>query len=564
MNVRDVLPDYKLGDLIDPATAITLLPGFDPDTLAGDCVFDADQAAWAVEFFPRVLKTVKGTKSIPARSPFHLLPWQQAVVANLFGWYRPDGTRRFRNVFIYVPKKNGKTAFAAGLTVLVLRCDDEHGAEIYSAACSRDQAALVFQHAAGMVKMEPALNSVLRVYGDKGGSQFRSIVYLDQMSSYKCLAADGDTADGSNVHMAIIDEVHRHKKPTLADVLRRSTAARSQPIIVYTTTADYARQSLCNDLLSYSRSVRDNPGDPALPGHDPAWLPAVWEGWEPGEDGDYRDPEVWRRACPSLGYTVEESFYEEEVSRIGDMPAELNSFLRLHLNVVTDASVSWISAEKWDGAHDPDVTRETCEGMRCTGGLDLSSTLDLTSFVLFGEDDQMLSWFWIPEATAHKREELEGVPYWQWKEEGWIRFTPGEVIDYDFVREDINALMTKYDIEDAAADRWCAQQIMTQLEGDGLPIVGYGQGYKDMSPAAKEFERRLLASELRHDGNPVLRYCVLNVMLETDAAGNIKPSKKKSTARIDGAVAGCMAVGRRTSAPEVEESVYEARGFRSL
>jgi len=538
------------------------LPGYDPFAQAGECEFDSAAARTALEFFPEMLRHVKGAM---AGEPFALERWQQSIIANLFGWRREDGTRRYRECLIYVPKKNGKTALAAGLMIYMLACDGEKGAENYSAASSRDQAALVFAHAAGMVRQEPELKRRLKVYGDKGGSIMRSIVHQTSMSSYKCLAADANTADGFNPHFVIVDEVHRHKSPELAEVLQKSTAARRQPLVIYTTTADYNRPSLCNSKLAYARSVRNNKGDEDVVGFDPSFLPVVYEA---SKDDDWRSPETWRNANPNLGVTITEEFLARECRKAQETPTELNNFLRLHLNIVTDAAEAWIPIEKFDSCLEAwDLA--ALAGRRAYGALDLSSKLDITAWMLlFPPADVDLKWrclsrFYVPEERIAEREKHDRVPYRMWVAKGFLRTTPGNVVDYDFIKADIVADAGRFEIKEIAYDPWSATQTALQLQGDGFTVVEFRQGFRSLSEPAKEFEKLIASRTFAHDGNPVLRWMMSNTMVEKDPAGNVKPSKSKSTEKIDGIVALVMALGRAMLVSSVA-SRYETEGIEVI
>jgi len=490
---------------------------------------------------------------VPAGAPFKLQPWQQAVTGCLFGWKRPDGTRRYRECFLYVPKKNGKTAWAAGLLLCVQTTDREFGAELYSAASSRDQATLVFAHVVGMIKQEPELSKRLTVYGASGGSMQRSVVFPEEMSSYKCLAADANTADGANVHFAVVDEVHRHKTPELAEILQKSTAARREPLIMYTTTADYNHPSLCNDLLRYAKAVRDNDGDPNKPGYDEAFLPVVYEA---SKDEDWTDRNLWYRVNPNLGVTVPEEFLAREAQKAAESPTTLNNFLRLHLNIVTDADVAFLDMSQWDRCNGA-VSAEELAGRPCYGGLDLATTKDVAAFVLlFPEDgNAVLPWFWVPAESARERERKDKVPYLTWAAGGHVELTEGDVVDYDAIRVSINEAAKLYDIREIAIDRWNSTQLQNQLMGDGFEVVPFGQGYASMSAPTKELEKLVIAGNLKHAGHPVLRWMAGNTMVATDAAANLKPAKDKSTEKIDGIVALIMALGRCMAQPMEEEDV---------
>jgi len=528
---------------------IKLIPGYDPFRDAGDCVFDAAAAQLAIDFFPECLTHVKAKW---AGKPLQLEPWQQAIIANLFGWKRPDGTRRYREALIYVPRKNGKTAICAGLALLLLFCDGEKGAEIYSAAAEEGQARLAWTMAKQMVLQEPYLASRAKIYGG-------AIVYEQMASTYKPLSADADTKHGFSTHAAIVDELHVHKNRDLLDVLITSTGARTQPLIIEITTADYARPgSICNEKHEYASKVRD--GIIA----DASFLPVIYEA---KPEDDWTKPETWAKANPNLGVSISHEYLARECKRAQDTPGYENTFKRLHLNIITEQASRWLSMERWDAAA-PRRPLEQLAGADCFGGLDLSSTTDLAALVLSFPDDaggfDLLPVFWIPGDSAIERELRDRVPYPAWIAQGIIRQTEGDVVDYDVIRRDINELAKLYHIRELAIDRWNAQQITTQLQGDGIEVVPFGQGYHSMSPASKEFEKLVLAGELRHAANPVLRWMASNVALETDAAGNIKPSKKRSTERIDGIVAAIMAIGRATVAQGDGRSVYSERGIDTL
>ena len=541
-----------------------LLPGYDPLAQAGDCTFDPKVAQFACDFFPNELKHAKGPL---AGQPFILEPWQQGLVGCMFGWKRPDGTRRYREVFLYIGKKNGKSAIVSGLILLVMKYDEEFGAEIYSAASSHDQAALIFNYASGMVVQSKSLSSIFKVYGGYGGGVGKSIFYPDKMNSYKCLSADADTADGSNVHFAAIDELHRHKKPDLADILQKSTAARSQPLIVYTTTADYNRPSLCNTKLTYAKSVRDNDGDENAVGYDPAFLPVIFEA---EADDDWKSPVTWQKANPNMGVTIPESFLARECKKAQEMPTELNNFLRLHLNIVTDSDVAWLDLSQWDSCCLPALAftdhEAACAGRECVIGLDLSTTTDLTAAVAVFDDGDggysVVPHFWMPADTARQHQDVDRVPYLTWAQQGFVHLTPGNVVDYEAVRRFIrDTLGQRYQVREIAFDPWNATGLATQLAGDGFELVQFRQGYVSMSGPSKLLETLVLRGKLNHGGHPVLRWNAGNVTIEQDAAGNIKPNKTKSTGRIDGIIGLVMALGRYQVAPSAGASVYEERGL---
>lgn len=517
-----------------------LIPGsYCPFATAGDCWFDEEEAERRVSFFPLVLKHISATPTVPAGAPFELPPWEQAIVGCIFGWKRLDGTRRYRDVFIYLPKKSGKTTLGAGLLLCAWMLDHEFGAEIYSAAASRDQAAKVFRHVAGMVKIEPELRKRLRIYGDKGGSSVRSILNASELSSYQPLSADAGVEDGFKPHIVIVDELHRHKKPDLAELLRRSTGASVSPLIITLTTADFNRPSLCNDSIKYARTVRDNKGDPNQPGFDEAFLPVICEA---DKDDDWTDPKVWRRVNPNMGITVTEEFLARECLLAQSSPTKKNDFLRFNLNIITDSAVAFFDMDRW---------RECAgdigdlEGCVCWAGLDMGSTKDTTSFVLIfpGDKLRILPFFWIPGETARKRGEEDKVPYPSWIADGFMRATKGDQCDYDAVFKDICELGDLYNIQEINFDPWNSTQISNQLAVEGFEVVKFIQGMRSLNAPTKELERLILARELLHGGHPILDWMAGNTVVITDTNQNVRPNKDASTDRIDGIVSTIMAIG---------------------
>jgi phage terminase large subunit-like protein len=527
------------------------LPGYDSIASAdpGDW-FDGDAAQTAVDFFHECLVYIEGEK---AGEPFILELWQQAIIVAIFGWKREDGTRRYREAFVYVPRKNGKTPLAAGMVLLMMFTDHEPGAQIYSAAAEREQAALVFRHAAGMILREPELEARSKIY-----KAFRSIEFAEENTVYKALSADADTKHGLNVHAAVIDELHAHPNRDLVDVLVTGTGSRRQPLIVYITTADYDRPSICNEKHDYACKVRDG----LIRNH--AFLPVVYEATA---DDDWTSPDTWAKANPNLNVSVRMEYLENECAKAKDQPTYENTFKRLHLNMKTQQDVRWLSMAAWD-ASDGTFNLDDMRGKPCFAAMDLASTTDTATFVmLFPDGDNYNLWLdvWIPADRAKEREDRDRVPYMTWREMGHLKTTPGNVIDYEFIKRDIAAHKAKFDIKVVGYDPWNATQIALQLkDNDGMNMLEFRQGYQSMNEPMKVFEKLVIEKRIRHNGNPVLRWMASNVAAKIDPAGNIKPDKAKSTGRIDGIVSAIMATGLAISNTDGGTSIYESRGFLTL
>jgi phage terminase large subunit-like protein len=561
---------------------MTLIPGYDPIATAPPGYwFDVAAAEDVIAFFAECLQHVKGKKG---GQPFLLEPWQQAKTGCIFGWKTPENTRRYREVFAYEPRKQGKTPWSAGIVLYTLIRDPEAGIEAYSAASDKEQAALCYQYAHGMILQEPELKARIKVY-----TATKVFEYLERFAYYKVLSAVPDSKHGLNVHLGIIDETHAHPNAELIDVITTGTAARTQSLIVHTTTADWLRESVCNEKYEYACKVRDGVVQ------DPAFLPIIYEATPPADEETdplwWTKEAVWRQANPNYGVSVEPDYIQRACQEALEVPRKRNVFKRLHLNIRTGQENIWFGLEAWDACADRDFDWQRLEGQACFAGLDLASVSDLCAFVLYFPDFQaVLPYFWLPQQTIAKRTAAAGVDYQTWVEQGHIRITPGNATDYDRIRMDITTrdaartilaaqracapsaipetelpaalfLGDRFQIREIPIDRWNSTQLQTQLAGDGFEVVPFGQGFASMSAPSKELERLITAKTLRQNGHPVLRWMASHVAVEEDAAGNLKPSKRKSTEKIDGIVALVMAIGRALVAdPATGPSVYERRG----
>jgi phage terminase large subunit-like protein len=501
------------------------------------CSLDKEAASIAVDFFEENLTHAKGELG---GKPFLLEPWQKEYISTLFGTMQGE-VRQYRTSLLAIPRKNGKSTLCAGIA-LKLMFDGEPGAEIYSCAADRDQARLVFEMAKVCVENSPKLRSRLRVFRN-------SIVREDTHSTYKALSAEAFTKHGLNAHGIIFDELHAQPDRELWDVMTTSTGARRQPLCVAITTAGFDRKSICWEIWRYALAVRDG----AI--KDETFLPAIYAA---DPEDDWTKEETWRKANPNLGVSVKLDDLRVRCKRAQDMPSEENTFRRLHLNQWTEQDTRWLRMEHWAQGNKPCPVM--LDGRECFAGLDLASTFDTTCFCLLFQLDDGTFWvephFWIPEDNMRERVKRDRVPYDQWAKEGKLHLTHGNVTDFDQVRADIMALTKKYNVRQVAVDRWNATQLTQQLQGDGVNVLGFGQGYGSMSSPAKALEAAVVAGRLLHGGHPVLAWQASNVAIQQDHAGNIKPSKAKSNERIDGIVALTMALGihATATAPPPEQS----------
>lgn len=512
--------------------------------------FDEASAQIAIAFF----ELLKHSKGEWAGQTIELEPWQQFVVWSLFGWKRADGTRRFRTCYLEVARKNGKSTLAAGLGLFLMTADGEPGAEVYSAATKRDQARITHAEATRMVKASPHLRRRLTVYRD-------NIHIKDTASKFEPLGRDTDSTDGLNVHAAIVDEVHAHKTRDLWDLIETATGARRQPLLIAITTAGYNRQSLCWQQHEYTNKVLDGVIE------DDSWFGIIF-GIDEGDD--WQDEAVWGKANPNLGVSKKLDDMRRLAKRAKDMPSAINSFLRLHLDVWTQSETKWIPRDHWD-ACGAAVDAAGLRGRSTYGGLDLSSTTDITALLWVfppqSEDDlyKVLCRFWIPQEAMVERSRRDRVPYDAWVRAGYITVTPGNVIDYEYILNQIDEDMAVYDIPELAFDRWGASRIQTQLAelGDEDFLVQFGQGFASMSGPMKELEKLIRGHKLAHGNNPVLNWMADNLVVRTDPAGNIKPDKARSLEKIDGMVALVMALDRATRHVEAG-SAYDEHEVRSV
>lgn len=549
---------------------LRLIPNYDPWATKGDSWLDHDAARRAIDFFHECLRHVEGAK---AGELFVLEPWQQAIVGNLFGWKRKDASgrvvRRYREFFLYVPRKNGKTPLAAGICCYVLFCDNEPGAQIYSAAAEKDQAAYLFRQAKGMIEREPELASRATIYGGSSGTGGQRCIVLksDPASVYKVLSADADTKHGGNSHLVLIDELHAQPNRDLVDVLASSTASknRAQPILGYITTADYDRPSICNEKHDYACRVRDNNGDPSKPGYDPGFLPIIYETLP---DEDWKSPEVWKKCNPNYGVSVSEEYLARECQKAQEQPAYENTFKRLHLNMKTTTDVKLIPLDAWDQCvgrlHDDDAM-----GLTWYGGLDLASTEDLASFTLSALDANDIlwskTWVWCPVVKIEKRKRMR-IPYDVWAKEGHLIATGGDQIDYAVIEQQIEELAGKYTIAEIGFDGWNAAQITQNLTAKGLTLIKIPQSFRELSAPSKEMLRRIKGRTFRHEGSPLVRWCAGNVAADFDGrlpSGEsvvdqvekvpIKPSKKKSADKIDPIASTVISINRLIAHPAAQD-----------
>jgi phage terminase large subunit-like protein len=492
---------------------------------------DQAKADRVYAFFEGVLKHSKGQT---AGQPFRLLPWQKYVLGEIFGRLNPDGTRQYRQAYIEIPKKNGKSTLLAGICLYCLLADGEPGAEIFGAACDREQAGIIYREMASMVRASPALSKVLEVVDSR-----KTIIHRSSNSLYRVLSADSFRQEGLNIHACAFDEVHAQRgNRALWDALRYGGAARRQPLcpIGITTAGEMNTSHLWWDLHTYAEKCA---ADPAF---DPTFFGAIYAA---DRKDDWKDPKTWYRANPSLGETISEESFRADCRAAENSATQLNAFLRYRLNIPTSSDVRWLRPDQIGACNGGPP--EPLEGRECWCGLDLASTYDTTAFVAVFPDEHghydVLARFWIPEHNAEERSKNDRVDYMRWAADGEMTLTEGKSTDYKRVKADILAFAQKYRVRQLAIDRWNATAIATELADEGLPVTMFGQGFASMTAPTRKIEGMFVDGKLRLAGNKVLNWQLGNAAVQTDPAGNVKVSKQKSTERIDGVVALIMAAG---------------------
>lgn len=546
----------------------------------GKYYFDREEAANACAFFPECLSHSKGEF---AGTPFTLEPWEELLVMlPVFGWkHQSSGLRRFRKVYVEIPKKNGKSKFCAGLGVYMTFCDGEPGAEVVCAAADREQAAIVFEEARNMVEDCQELLDRATIYR-------RSIVYHETRSSFKVLSADARTKHGPNIQCLIFDELHAQADRELFETLEKGIAARRQPLIIMITTAGDDTESICYEQHEYAESVIKDGGDESF-------LPVLFN---LSRTSDWTNPEVVASVNPCMGVTVKTDYIINEITSALKDPRKQNAFKRLHCNIWTQQSKLWIPVEQWDACK-ADIDLKLLIARACAGGLDLSSKTDLTSFVLAfkhmdndpndpysrwtkdkpkdAENDPdvvilepekempgreakkparkfrinfsvtLVPFFWMPEASLTERIKTDRFGYDIMKDAGLLELTEGEIIDYDAIYDKIKEdLAPTYKLKagEIGYDPWNATQLATALTKDGFHMIETPQTMNHLTEPSKVFEAMVKAKRIRHDGNKILRWCIENVAVKEDTSGNIKPVKPSKSKRIDGVVASVLALGR--------------------
>jgi phage terminase large subunit-like protein len=527
--------------------------------LAG-CTFDLAAAEYVGEFFRRFLRHSKGSDF--AGKPFELLDWQRDdIFYPLYGWKRPDGTRRYRKAYVEIPKKNGKSTIASGVGLFMTVGDGEPGAEVYSAATDRGQAGIVHGEAINMVDASPALSRALKI--NRSSS---TISHPRSLSVYKALSSEAANKEGLNAHCILADELHVWYGRKLWDALKYAFSARRQGLMFIITTAGDDMTSVCREEHDYAQSIINGTvfNDRYL-----AYIRAA------GKDDDLEKPETWRRANPSMGVTIIESDFAAELEEAKKSPASWSGFKRYRFNIWASGTNPWLKQDAWARCK-RDFTAEQLLGRKCYAGLDLSMGEDMTALLLLfppigdgSTDDgyKLLPFFWLPEDTALDPDQLNPYRGWAEADEKFLETHPGNVCDYTFVEKRIVELHQLYPIIELAYDPYRAEQLTQSLEDNhSIARVKFPQTVPNFATPTAEFERLVLAGQLHHNGHPILSWQAGHVSVKTDANNNKRPVKPPHGDRrkIDGIVAAIQALARAISTDGNGPSVYEKRDMYVL
>lgn len=496
------------------------------------CYFDDAAGEFVCEFIETFCVVSKGRK---AGERFKLLPWQRELILLLYGWKNPDGTRRFKTAYVEIAKKNGKSTLVAALVLFEIIFGDTRG-EIYLCARTKRQATIIYNDAIPMVKASPMLSDRLALH-----EYYKRLDNPNTGSYIEVLSGDAQQAeekDGYDASVVIFDELHRQRDARLWNVMKYSGVARSQPIHLSITTAGDSKNSVCYEQHQRSKAILSGKND-----WDTTHL-AILHCASPKDNLD--DPKTWKKANPSLGITLSEADFKRELEEAKQLPRNFDLFKRLRLNLWIEGDSPWLPMDRW---HECKTTIDANElrGKECYAGLDLSKRIDLTALVLlFPHEDgtyNVLPWYWAPEDCADRRETLDKVPYRQWARAGYMTLTTGEVVSYEAVKEKLKELATIYQIKQIAADPFESFHLCEELRNEGYNVNQFRQSFVNFNVPCKELEGLLLQKKIKHPGNKVLDWNMGNVVVSEDGTGLLRPSRKKSTEKIDGAVCLLMALG---------------------
>jgi phage terminase large subunit-like protein len=507
----------------------------------------------------RFLEQLPHVKGPLAGTLFRLEPWQCFVVTTAFGWVlRDTGSRRFRYGYIEVPRGNGKSFLSSGIALYGLAADGESGAEVYSAATTAAQARITYGDAERMLRKRPALI-------EKLGLRISSHAISQQKSgsTFGALSREAKNHDGKNIHVAVVDELHAHRTRELWEVLITGAAKRPQSLIWAITTAGTDTAGICYEVRGdVIKMLEGTPKDELF---------GVI--WTLDEGDNWRNEASWAKANPNWHASIDHRMYRAAANGAMQSAAKENGFLTKHCNVWCNADVGWMDMDEWDRCADSALREADFLKAPCTLGLDLASKKDFACRAkvfwrdLPAEDARTVRHYYLfVDSYLPKRavDESKNSQLAGWVKDGWVKVTPGSTLDFEAVKEDVRSDMRLHAPQQVGFDDWQANQFSGEMQAEGVTMVEVPNNVKHFSEPMKMLEALVLEGRLHHDGNPVMRWMVSNVVCHTDAKGNIYPRKERDENKIDGVVATIMALNRALLAPEDTGSVYERRGILTL
>lgn len=503
-------------------------------------VFVPDRAQYVLDY----ARYCRHSKGRWAGQPFEHQPWQAFITSELFGWYRRDTKkRRYRVAFIEVPKKSGKSTYLAVLGIYMLHGDREQGAEVYTIASERNQARIIFSQSRTMVLKSPKLSERILCYKDSLSIEATDSVMMP-------LPGDPDSIDGVNPSCMLVDEVHRHKSRQIWDLAIHSPEAREQPLILGITTAGDDLTSVCYEQHDYGLKLLEGVF------RDDQYFTFIAT---PDKNYDWTDEQEWLKINPSLGVTKDIQNFRDKVEAARNSPAKSLSFRRFQLNEWTKQVGTWLDMAVWF-ANDQDYPEERLAGRKCYVGIDIGIVKDMSAVALvFPIDDLwvVLMRYYCPQVSVTERTDLENLPYQMWVETGLLQVTEGNVIDIEYIYEDIMALADQYTIHEIGFDPYRAMQLSNLLASQGVPMVEVPQSNMRLNEAVDALEKQILQHNIVHYGNEILAWNVSNVVLNQNRNKMRAPDRLRSRDKIDGVAAVVNAISRMVADAEIIESSYD-------
>jgi len=514
---------------------------------SGKYIYDESAAERPIKF-AQFCKHLKGPL---AGQHVEFEPWQIFLICQIYGWFGDNGRRVVRTVYIEVPRKNGKSTLCSLLALYHLLADKEASAEVYAAAVTRDQARIVFNDAAAMVKGSPDLRKHL-------GTHKSNIFHLPTNSKFEPLSSDAGSLEGKNPSYCVVDELHVHKTPEVWDVLNIASGARAQPIIFGITTAGTNQEGIAYQLRDYAIKAATGLVE------DDTFFSLVYT-MDKGDD--WRDPEVWVKANPNYNVSVQPDDLDRLFKQAAESPSAETNFRTKRLNEWRNATDAWISTNDYEACNDELPPIETFKGQPCYMGLDLASVSDFACVsLMFVRDGKVFNYVksYLPEDTIHDKSGAMGEHYREWRKQGRLVATEGNVTDLNYIKEDILKWCEMFNVREIAFDPYGANELSATLLDKGLPMIKFGQGIMSMSGPSKSFEKLIKSNQLVHGGDPVMKWMVSNCVVFTDPNDNIKVKKETHSNKIDGVIASIMALARLEVNGGLKTNAYEKRGIRTL